>query len=368
MKNICWSIVLLACIATANAQDTIFSTNLQENYYDFGKKWPTSWGVQSYTHISGRYTYILAQYNVEKPTKVYGVAAVIDGNQYNDLCDYLNWGDTIKQQIVCENGIETYAVFEANPACAQKVPHHGALFGTAPITSEEAPIVLCSDTVQVDEWADPPTAYFCFDDSVANWFHMNWFGYDKLFEVYFDEPVIVDDSFYVGRSGRSIYYFPEHKLYEYSGHALLFATAPKYSRYVIYHENDYFWSFKMTKDDHRYLFPILTPKPDPVDTTSNVDTTIVDTTIVDTTLRIDHKGFLQRYVSVQPNPASTSTTILSSFSILGIDAYATNGELVQHWEGEGLTTTLDVGTLPKGVYVLRITTAIGNVNKRLVVQ
>lgn len=369
MKKTYWSIVLLACIATANAQDTIFSTNLQENYYDFGKKWPTTWEKGSYAHGMGRYSYHLMQYNVKKPTKVYGVAAVVGSQQTLDASEYIDWGDTIKSQYVCEYGIETYAVFECSPTSDQKPLYFGPMFGKDPITSIKAPIYLYSDTVQVNEWADPPTAYFCFDDTLANRLHMEWFGYDKLFEVYLDEPVTVDDSFYVGRSGRGIYYNLTRKEYWYSEYAkLYYCTSPQNVKIVSYHDEDYFWYFKTLNDQHPFLFPILTPKPDPVDTTSNVDTTIVDTTIVDTTLRIDHKGFLQRYVSVQPNPASTSTTILSSFSILGIDAYATNGELVQHWEGEGLTTTLDVGTLPKGVYVLRITTAIGNVNKRLVVQ
>ena len=128
------------------------------------------------------------------------------------------------------------------------------------------------------------------------------------------------------------------------------------------------------------IFPILTPPDttivDPVDTTivdtTIVDTTIVDTTIVDTTI-VDTVGIgmvrlLERYVGLQPNPASERVLVTSSFGLRRLEVYNAAGAKVAEQPATGYSATLDVAALPEGSYLVRIATPSGSVTKKLLVQ
>ena len=122
-----------------------------------------------------------------------------------------------------------------------------------------------------------------------------------------------------------------------------------------------------------YIFPILTPDPS-IDTTV-VDTTIVDTTIVDTThvnpgdtVAINTLRLLERYVSVQPNPATERVQVLSSFGVGRVEVYNAAGLKVMDLKAQGFKATFDVSRLPSGTYLLRIHTQQGVVTKKLAVR
>ena len=88
----------------------------------------------------------------------------------------------------------------------------------------------------------------------------------------------------------------------------------------------------------------------------------------DTTLTITASDAAARYVSVQPNPAVDEARVLSSLGLRGIEAYNAGGQKVYEGKAKGLEATLDVKGWPRGTYLLRITTPLGTVTKKLLVE
>ena len=75
-----------------------------------------------------------------------------------------------------------------------------------------------------------------------------------------------------------------------------------------------------------------------------------------------------RHTHIMPNPASTSVTVISAFRISVVEVWSLNGKLAMRHEADGMTTALDISTLPKGTYMLRIGTNHGYTHKKLVVE
>ncbi|MBR4506373.1 MAG: T9SS type A sorting domain-containing protein [Bacteroidales bacterium] len=103
------------------------------------------------------------------------------------------------------------------------------------------------------------------------------------------------------------------------------------------------------------IFPILTPNPDssfyePDDSTSV------------------QMAAWERYVSVQPNPATDKAKVLSSAGLTQVEVFDMAGNRVLTNEASGLSAKLDVGTLPRGTYIVRIHTPLGVTSRKLVVR
>ena len=77
---------------------------------------------------------------------------------------------------------------------------------------------------------------------------------------------------------------------------------------------------------------------------------------------------LDRFTQMMPNPARGLVTVMSSYRLSRVVVYDLKGNTVLEQEDEGLTTTFDVSTLAKGVYVVAIHTPAGIATKRLVVE
>ena len=60
--------------------------------------------------------------------------------------------------------------------------------------------------------------------------------------------------------------------------------------------------------------------------------------------------------------------MVSSFGLSAVELYNAAGAKVAEQPATGYSATLDVGTLPPGPYLVRITTPAGKVTKKLVVQ
>ena len=88
----------------------------------------------------------------------------------------------------------------------------------------------------------------------------------------------------------------------------------------------------------------------------------------DTTVFINGSDMVARYVTVQPNPAVEEARVLSSFGLERIEAYDDRGRQVAEFAAKGYEATLDIKAWPRGTYLLRITTPMGTVTKKLLVQ
>lgn len=92
------------------------------------------------------------------------------------------------------------------------------------------------------------------------------------------------------------------------------------------------------------------------------------TTVVnppDTTLSL---SLADSYTYIQPNPATDAVTIISSFSINSVELYKSDGTLLLSQPVNAISATIDIRGIPKGLYIIRITTPAGTSTKRLVVN
>ena len=95
-----------------------------------------------------------------------------------------------------------------------------------------------------------------------------------------------------------------------------------------------------------FLFPILTPEP----------------------VGIDEANPVERNTIISPNPATETVKVASGFGLQEIEVFDAAGARVHTQKASGFSTTLNVGSWPRGTYLLRIRTAMGMATKKLVVQ
>ena len=190
-----------------------------------------------------------------------------------------------------------------------------------------------------------------------------------MYEKFFDSgSVAVSDFFYVGVTQRScdgasgVHDHMGFHLMQMSGRAC--EKSPEYHvKKMCWPEDGYvFWNWdprvSMITYNHYLIFPILTPDGSPRDTSG----------VGGDTLAVTQADMVARYVSVQPNPATEQARVLSSFGLSHIEAYNAGGQKVYEAPASGLEAVIDVAPWPRGTYLLRITTPLGMVTKKLLVQ
>lgn len=216
------------------------------------------------------------------------------------------------------------------------------------------------------QWRVDTPAYY-----VATGLYM-WGGPNTtypMYEKFFDSGyVAVSDYFYVGVTQRSCvgtFGTQAHmglSLMRMSGRAC--DKSPEYHvKKMCWPEDGYvYWNWdprvSMITYDHYLIFPILAPDDYPWDTSG----------VGGDTLAVTQADMVARYVSVQPNPATEQARVLSSFGLSHIEAYNAGGQKVYEAPASGLEAVIDVAPWPRGTYLLRITTPLGTVTKKLLVQ
>ena len=190
---------------------------------------------------------------------------------------------------------------------------------------------------------------------------LNGFGNPNLvcpmYEKYFDSAITVFDTFYIGTTmltaERHIgppdnMFFSVVVIYEEG------STAQEYHpfKYCTPNYNSWRWPLPM-ENDHRFymMFPIITPAPEPGDTTA-----------------VGAAEMVSRYVTVRPNPAKEEARVLSSFGMTRIEVYNNEGRRVLDRSATGMEATIDVKAWPAGTYLLRVTTPLGTTTKKLLVR
>ena len=88
----------------------------------------------------------------------------------------------------------------------------------------------------------------------------------------------------------------------------------------------------------------------------------------DTTQVSIRNTVLEEYTHLIPNPASDIVSIFSSFSIRKVEVYSLKGEKLIESDVENVSISLDVSTLPKGIYLVKVYTPKGVATKKLVVN
>ena len=195
-----------------------------------------------------------------------------------------------------------------------------------------------------------------------------------VYELYFDHPVTVFDTFYVGYTFERGTWDAETNTSTYKYCFALKGFQDGNERRPVkepwvfgYHKtnNDTVnpWRFYSSIcEPHRFLYAIIAPR----DTTVTPIDTIVNP---GDSLAIKPNDLIYRYTNVAPNPARNSVRITSSFGISRIEAYDLRGRRI--YESPQLSTfSFPLSTIdwPRGTYLLRITTPAGPTTKKLLIQ
>ena len=365
MKKTVLLITALLAIGAATAQDTLVSAYPKSTY--FYDAWIDSGGMTLTNFPVDILGYLTAKYcdAGQDTLQVYGIAAslgvftqgVIDMNNHKEVYDYL-------------------CLYKRVADTLQAV----------------------SDSLLVHLFDTPVSYYFLLNQPLAYPNPPN--RPFPFYERYFDTPMAMTDSFYVGLTHRSMdpemqTSGPDSGLYsqqlshmgvlinayawpgQFPSAKVMMAGYWMPDTMAGIYDYPLRWKFydltnpmqSLPGLGYPLIFPILTP-PDttpsnPIDTT-HVDTTHIDTTHVDT-VGIDVR-LVERYTGLQPNPAAERVQVLSSFGLQHIEVFNAAGTKVQEQKATGYSATLDIRALPAGPYLVRIATPSGTVTKKLLVQ
>ena len=197
-----------------------------------------------------------------------------------------------------------------------------------------------------------------------------------VYELFFDSPVAVKDTFYIGFNFETNYMHLDSTLgrvynYKYTmtlnglvqawvaGRKDTITIAQRRTEESLnYDQGTWLIRTRIAPQTMYFLYAITEPG----------DGTSGGGSGSDTTLTITASDAAARYVSVQPNPAVDEARVLSSLGLRGIEAYNAGGQKVYEGKAEGLEATLDVKGWPRGTYLLRIQTPMGTVTKKLLVE
>lgn len=346
-------LALTAGMAPAAAQDTIHSRALPANVYDVN--WPDSMLVDSARVIlsslySGSYySRIGVLKYTDEPMKVYGIAA--------SLVKINDWYTPEQRAYEALFIIDTVTFYDENLYLWQK---NGNDF-------QQAGECL---TVNMTDYS--PQYYW--DLGLIQVFYGTPYPVLPMFERYFQEPILVHDTFMVGKrftNGLVAEVKPDERHHDKNWNVVvptfLFIDEDeniiRSSTQIWYYYPPYKppegtesgpegWNEISNGLEGWYviLFPIITPNPDT------------------TREGIENLTPVERNTVVSPNPATGTVRVASGFGLQHIEVYDEAGRRVYDAEASGMQAHIDVGSWPRGAYTVHVRTAVGTAIKKLLVQ
>lgn len=207
-----------------------------------------------------------------------------------------------------------------------------------------------------------------------------------VYEVYFDEPVEVEDSFYVSGTqygNQTVEIVDTVTLWDGS-------QIPRTSFYYLYPVSC-FWKTAAVSNEPHYPLPsrpgYYKSRELGVDPTSQDGEwrymqdggflnifPIIDTSCItphdngQQSNTLNTGSVLDEFTYIMPNPARGRVTVASSFRIGKVTVCDAAGNTVISCEPKEMSVSFDVSMLPKGIYVVTIATNRGIVHKRLIVD
>ena len=345
MKKIALAMAFVAAFGvTVMAQDTIATDTLKSSY--FHNRWfdQDTLLVSQNGPVSGHMCEDAYAYHTDDTMKVYGVAisSSLDTNIYGNT-----WLDTTLDKVY-----RTVRLY---------VPEGDSLRMLA------------------------ERQFYIKDAEVAYYMAMNkrdLFMPDStlkpfpVYELFFDSPVAVKDTFYIGFNYETNCKYLDPTLGRVFNYKYTMTINGLQPAWVAGRKDTVTIAQRRTEESPNYdqgtwkirtriahqTIVFLYAITEPGDGTSGGGSGS------DTTLTITASDAAARYVSVQPNPAVDEARVLSSLGLRGIEAYNAGGQKVYEGKAKGLEATLDVKGWPRGTYLLRITTPMGTVTKKLLVE
>lgn len=345
MKKILTIVFLLASVVAMQAQDTIHTRSLKRNY--LAQQWWIDTFECTYAYPSHNYycrncEKIIKHFYSKDSIMVYGLAVSLHYRQIDEE-NILDPTDTL-------NSFEYFSFYE--------------------LDSDSMDFHSVSDSLIFDRFRTPIEYYVDFGlrHPVASRGPLDPYPFS---EVYFDEAYKVQDTFLIGFTHRSLREEEINYTDSVTGAWIWFARYPfETSSFVLqtYPPGDDWRETITITGGHisqdtgtkwatiRYaqpfmIYPILTPRP-----------------YQDTTTGVDNIQTVERFVALQPNPASERVQVVSNVGLNHVEVYNTAGVKVMDLPASGLSLTLNIDALPEDTYLVRVATPVGNVTKKLVVS
>lgn len=344
MKKFLVFIAILCCGVSINAQDTITLQSFPlPNYFAFMypgsveiRAFADQYGATLGSDFSGSYRY------VNHPVQIYGLAACMDlpkavreGNADRWISYWENlYGQEFKMDTTKDSSYAYLCLYKADT-----VPYK------------------LGNSLKVNVWNSQPSYYL--DLGMRD--HGNLIPPRRVYERFFDTPVLVSDSFYIGVNNR--YMDDDGNFLYWPVYLEAFCIRPiqpgSYARdsivnHYVWSGRTSYWRYSCNSSRYPLIFPILTP---PTDTMGNEPDTV----------SLKSTDLLARYVGVSPNPATEQVRVVSSFGLTAIEAVDLSGHKVYEGKATGYCALVDVSRWPVGIYLLTIHTPIGVTIKRLTV-
>ena len=366
MKKILFAIAATMLLSSVNAQDTIHATRPFENYYTF--YWNNyELGDSLYCVISNYYPInykglIMLTYN---PITVYGLAVGVTVEYPNKIYENYVYDSTIGAYI----GKDPVGYYDHNGnyhLVGDSALDESYMDFTIMQVITNQIVEPVGDTLRLHLKYDSVSYYL--DREFTDLFYAYWHPDPScpilsVYEKYFSTPVTVKNKFYIGGINHSAETYP-HSVTDFL-YPRIAINGWDVPGSIVQTGNVIHWSSTDEWEEHaegsfwEWFFPILTPDP-------NGDTTgfIPD----DTTQTSIQPASWERFVSLQPNPATDEATVLSSFGMTQVELFDMAGNSVLVQDATGLSAKLNVATLPRGTYIVRITTPMGVTSRKLILK
>lgn len=352
MKRIIIIIYLLSLGGIIHAQDTLtaFKPSWFYNYHSPVRPTP---GTMRTGHCD-----ITKVYYTDQPRYIYGVAVAVNTI---DAAEYF-WSNLTdeEKEFYC-NLVEDTTLAH----CEEFIRAYEKNKDTITILREG----LCNITT-------PPSCYLEIPDSVApHWMNEHLWRL-RIYEIYFDVPLWVTDSFYVGMSQ----YLPKKN-----------SSADKWPVWPMIPVSSEM-PISIPEDLHHPFNILFSPDSncsqwyysDELRSGGNIDPSYV-TLLNNLTFPeywffpiVDSGSWNPPHweaiaplpsvstVTVGPNPTTGKLSVHSEHVISYIDIYDSHGELIDIHNTRALSCELDLSALPTGVYFLHLYTSGGTVSKRVI--
>lgn len=183
-----------------------------------------------------------------------------------------------------------------------------------------------------------------------------------IYSAYFAEPVIVQDSFYIGPTDHcSVKYHHGWRWISNKGIKVTYQTSrgeqnPPYYKWRWVHGNQAMPTDHPDYSDSSWHFHYEEGYP--------IVLAICDTAYV---AGVD-SAVLEHEVMIQPNPASDRMFVLSSLNIRSVQVFGMGGSLMYRRKVDSTSEEIDVSQWPRGIYAVSVETPAGVVTRKVAVQ
>ena len=361
-KIIVLAATLLLALGSAQAQDTLVTRTPKSTYFCYPEyHMDSTWFLQAHGyHGAGEGKYFCLEPGEE--LNVYGIAAAM---QTVDLeGDLLRYPDS-----------STYYrdLSEMEDTSHELAYEHWGIYKHVGDGLE-----LVSPQLKINIKTSP-VAYYLDMGTYGTLVPLLHKQYIAMYEMYFSEPQTVRDSFYL--------YMTNHIEYEHPKDGVRYSTWPVFWTVVgaivgespldgdsrtfpeptahswrFSDESEARWYFERRSDWMHLIYPILEPDSNGY---FGEDSTAVEPG--GDTLSVQ-EAMLWKSTVVLPNPARGTARVVSGVGLTQVEAYDAAGSRMGTWQASGNETRLDVSAWPEGTYLLRLTTPLGQVTKKLIVR